>query len=131
MINLFKILIIFSFSILLLRHISFFYHKYKKIIIDDTNSKKFFFFQTPPLILIFFLMIYICEKHIIHGVLMYTILYFLMMKFLYYFIPYFPKNWSIRLIGGGKIQLILLGVLFILTSYISLIGINRGIYPFL
>tara|TARA_Y100000590_G_C14859569_1_gene690793 strand:- start:55 stop:444 length:390 start_codon:yes stop_codon:yes gene_type:complete len=125
-INFIKILIIFSFFIFLLRHISYFYHKYKKLLIEDSNSKDYFFYQTPPLIITFYLMIYFCDKNLIYWVLGVSVIYLIMLKSLYYFIPFFPNNWRIRFTGGDSMQLLLLLIYYLIVTIVSLKGIENG-----
>ncbi|SVE40842.1 uncharacterized protein METZ01_LOCUS493696, partial [marine metagenome] len=65
-INSIKILIIFSFSIFLLRHFSYLFHIIKKNI--EGSKYSFYFNQTPALFITFFLIIYLCDKSLIYGV---------------------------------------------------------------
>ena len=129
LVNFIKILIIFCFFVLVCRHISFFYHKYRKNLYEqDTNYKNFFFYQTPPMIVFFYLMFYFCEQNIINGVLLISLVYLIMFKSLYYFIPYFPNSWRIRFVGGGNVQLLLLLIYYLLVTVICLKGIENGVF---
>ena len=128
-INSIKILIIFSFFVFLLRHLSYFYHKLKKNIIEDSNSKDYFFYQTPPLIITFLLMIYFCDKNLIYGVMGISLMYLIMLKSLYYFIPFFPNRWRIHFTGGPKYeQLLLLLIYYLLTTWVSLQVFENGMF---
>ena len=125
-INSIKILIIFSFSIFLLRHFSYLFHIIKKNIEDPKYS--FYFNQTPALFITFFLIIYLCDKSLIYGVMGISYFYFFLIKSLYYFIPFFPNRFRYQLMNNTGDQLLILFIHYLLTTWICLTGIKNGMF---
>lgn len=125
-INSIKILIIFSFSIFLLRHFSYLFHIIKKNIEDSKYN--FYFYQTPPLVITFLLMIYLCDKSLIYGVMGISYFYFFLIKSLYYFIPFFPNRWRYQLMNNTGDQLLILFIHYLLTTWICLKGFENGMF---
>ena len=125
-VNAIKILVIFSFSIFLLRHLTYLFHVIKKNIQKSDNS--FYFTQTPALFITFFLMIYFCDKSLIYGVIGISYMYYFLIKSLYYFIPFFPNRWRYQLMNNTGDQLLILFIHYLLTTWICLKGIENGMF---
>ena len=73
-------------------------------------------------------MIYFCDKNLIYGVMGISLMYLIMFKSLYYFIP-FPNRWRIHFTGGPKYeQLLLLLIYYLLTTWVSLQVFENGMF---